>query len=102
MMTTRHAYVTALFVSSVLTVACSSQHKPGFTADVKPILDKHCAECHMPDGEGAKQSGFQIDSYASIMKGTKFGPVIVPGDDLNKPANAISHRKGAKNAKFFR
>ena len=79
MMTTRHAYVTALFVSSVLTVACSSQHKPGFTADVKPILDKHCAECHMPDGEGAKQSGFQIDSYASIMKGTKFVPVIVPG-----------------------
>ena len=33
----------------------------------------------MPDMEGAQKSGFQIDSYASIMKGTKLGPVIVPG-----------------------
>ena len=75
----RHAYVPALFIGTMLTVACSGQHKPGYTADVRPILDKHCAECHMPDGEGAQKSGFQIDSYASILKGTKFGPVIVPG-----------------------
>jgi mono/diheme cytochrome c family protein len=78
-MTIRCASVPALFISSVLTLGCSGQHKPGYTADVRPILDKHCAECHMPDGEGAQKSGFQIDSYASIMKGTKFGPVIVPG-----------------------
>jgi hypothetical protein len=32
----------------------------------------------MPDMDGAKKSGFQVDSYASIMKGTKLGPVIVP------------------------
>ena len=80
MMTIRHACLPALFISSVLTIACSGQHKPGYTADVRPILDKHCAECHLPDAQGAQASGFQIDSYASIMKGTKFGPVIVPGD----------------------
>jgi hypothetical protein len=33
----------------------------------------------MPNRDGANKSGFQIDSYASIMKGTKFGPIIVPG-----------------------
>lgn len=79
MMNIRHAFVPVLFISSALCVACSGQHKPGYTADVRPILDQHCAECHMPDGDGAQKSGFQIDSYASILKGTKFGPVIVPG-----------------------
>lgn len=79
MMTIKQASLPLFLFSAVLSVACSSQHKPGYTADVRPILDKHCAECHMPDAEGAQKSGFQIDSYASIMKGTKFGPVIVPG-----------------------
>jgi hypothetical protein len=79
MMTIRHAYLPTILVSTLMTIACSGEHKPGYTADVRPILDKHCAECHMPDMEGAKKSGFQIDSYASLMKGTKLGPVIVPG-----------------------
>ncbi len=79
MMAIRHAYLPTILVSTLMTIACSGEHKPGYTADVRPILDKHCAECHMPDMEGATKSGFQVDSYASIMKGTKLGPVIVPG-----------------------
>ena len=79
MMTIRHAYLPTLLVSCLMAIACSGQHKPGYTADIRPILDKHCAACHMPDMEGAKQSGFQVDSYASLMKGTTLGPVIVPG-----------------------
>ena len=79
MMIIRHIYLPAILVSTLMTIACSGEHKPGYTADVRPILDKRCAECHMPDMEGAIKSGFQIDSYASIMKGTKLGPVIVPG-----------------------
>ena len=79
MMSIRHAYLPTILVSTLMAIACSGEHKPGYTADVRPILDKHCAECHMPDMEGAQKSGFQIDSYASIMKGTRLGPVIVPG-----------------------
>ena len=56
----------------------AGEHKPGYTADLRPILDKYCAECHMLDMEGVKKSGFQSDSYTSIMKGTKLRPVIVP------------------------
>ena len=76
-MTIRHAYLPTILISTLMTIACSTEHKPGYTADVRPILDKYCAECHMPDMEGATKSGFQIDSYASIMKGTRLGPVIV-------------------------
>ena len=78
-MTIRHAYLPTILISTLMTIACSTEPKPGYTTDVRPILDKYCAECHMPDKVGAKKSGFQIDSYASIMKGTKLGPVIVPG-----------------------
>jgi hypothetical protein len=78
-MTIRHVSLPIILVSALMTLACSMEKKPSYTADVKPILDKYCAECHMPNKEGAIKSGFQIDSYASIMKGTKFGPVIVPG-----------------------
>ncbi|MCG8429050.1 MAG: hypothetical protein MI754_16965 [Chromatiales bacterium] len=46
-------------------------------------MDKHCAECHMTGGEGANASGFIVESYETLMKGTKYGPVIVAGDPLS-------------------
>lgn len=54
-----------------------------FKEDVLPILQVHCASCHSPGGEGATASGLVLTSYASVMKGTKYGPMIVPGDPEN-------------------
>jgi hypothetical protein len=75
--------------SSILTLAavalvagCESEPakpKINYTANVSPILDYYCKDCHVPGQEGAKQSGFLMDSYESVMKGTKLGPVIVAG-----------------------
>jgi len=53
--------------------------KVTYADDVGPILQKHCAECHVAGQQGAEASGFLIDSYESVMKGTGFGPVINPG-----------------------
>jgi uncharacterized membrane protein len=50
-----------------------------YTADVEPIIQQRCLECHAPGQEGAKASGYVMDSYEGVMKGTKYGPVIVPG-----------------------
>ncbi|MGD2138482.1 MAG: hypothetical protein PVF08_09510 [Gammaproteobacteria bacterium] len=47
--------------------------------DVAPILHAHCAECHVAGQQGAKATGFLVDSYASVMNGSLFGPVIDPG-----------------------
>jgi len=63
--------------------ACAAQFKPpevSFKEDVFPILQFHCSSCHRPDGEGYQKSGFDVSSYDTVMKGTKFGPMIVPGD----------------------
>jgi mono/diheme cytochrome c family protein len=70
-----------LFIPLVAVVAsgCNREPPTDFNTNVKPIMDKYCAECHMPGSEGAAASGFLVDSYADVMKGTNFGPVVVPG-----------------------
>ena len=56
--------------------------KAGFADAVAPILREHCAGCHAAGGQGAEASGLRLDSYATIMAGTRFGPVIVPGSAM--------------------
>ena len=51
-----------------------------YAGDIKPLLEKNCFECHLPGGAGHAASGLSMDSYESLMKGTRFGPVIVPKD----------------------
>jgi len=49
-----------------------------YVADVEPIVKQNCMECHVAGQEGAEKSGYLMDSYEAVMKGTRFGPVIVP------------------------
>lgn len=71
-------------ISSALLVGCSMGPAPvSYKSEVKPLIDKYCLECHVPGGEGTTASGFAADSYEAVMKGTKYGPVIVAGDALS-------------------
>ncbi|MGB5304843.1 MAG: c-type cytochrome domain-containing protein [Gammaproteobacteria bacterium] len=67
------------FVAVLAGSGCSREKPAGFVADVQPILNKYCIECHAPGTEGAMESGFLVGSYEVVMKGTKYGPVVVPG-----------------------
>lgn len=71
--------------TATLLAACGQkQTKPlTYTADIKPILDQHCVECHKAGGKGTEKSGLLLDSYAATMKGTNFGPVVIPGQSIN-------------------
>lgn len=64
--------------AAVLLSACGSK-VVSFSKDVHPILEHNCAMCHSPGGIGYKISGFNVTSYATIMQGTKFGPMVTPG-----------------------
>jgi hypothetical protein len=66
----------------VLLSACASEETVSFSQDVRPILDQHCIACHQAGGAGEQASGFSMVSYEDLMKGTQFGPMIVPGDSL--------------------
>ena len=56
--------------------------KVSYTSDVAPILEEHCIRCHLPGARGAVASGLLMDSYESIMAGSRFGPVINPGSAM--------------------
>lgn len=80
----RIASSAALGLPLVLLLAgCNKNPTVSYANDVDPIIKKHCVECHLNGGKGFLASGFLVESYASLMKGTKFGPVIVPGDPLS-------------------
>lgn len=51
-----------------------------YKKDIRPIIDDYCLNCHKPGGKGYKKSGLDMRTYKSLMKGTKFGAVIKPGD----------------------
>jgi hypothetical protein len=56
--------------------------KVTYANDVEPIIRNHCAECHTSGKMGAVESGLLTDSYQSLMKGSRLGPVIKPGSAL--------------------
>jgi mono/diheme cytochrome c family protein len=60
--------------------AQTSQSKMSFKDDVMPILVGRCISCHQPNAQGTQTSGLDLTNYASIMKGGKFGPMVIPGD----------------------
>ena len=61
---------------------CQREQVVSYQKDVVPILDKHCKSCHMPGQAGYVVSGFELGTYETLMKGTQFGPVVLPGDPL--------------------
>ena len=50
--------------------------------DVFPILHDYCLGCHQPGGTGYEKSGLDMSTFQSLMKGSKFGSVIKPGDSF--------------------
>jgi len=83
--------VTAGVLTAFVVAGCSSE--VSFQKDIKPILDSSCVSCHDGSGEGVTKSAFSARDYDSVMKGTKFGPVIVAGDSASSTLyRLISHQ----------
>lgn len=72
----------ALCAATLFLAACG-QKEISYKADVEPILKQYCVECHSQGGEGYVKSGLLMTSHDSLMKGTKFGSIIKPGDGLS-------------------
>jgi len=79
----------------ILMTGCSKQIS--YNKDIKPILSSSCLMCHSGSGEGYVKSGFSVENYNTIMKGTKLGPVIVPGNSLSSTLfRLVSHNTDPK------
>lgn len=80
----RHILTSGAAVLAGLLVAgtsgCGSEAAVSYSRDVQPILKANCLACHQQGGAGLEASGFSMESYADLMKGTKFGPMVIAGD----------------------
>ncbi|MGI9249275.1 MAG: c-type cytochrome domain-containing protein [Woeseiaceae bacterium] len=72
----------ALFALSTQFSGCG-RNEVSFSADIQPILTAACVECHTTTGEGVAASGFAVNDYDSVMKGTELGPVVVAGSSMS-------------------
>jgi mono/diheme cytochrome c family protein len=65
---------------ALLVSGCMGEPTVSYSRDVKPILQKNCLTCHQEGGAGLEASGFSMATYDDLMRGTKYGPMILPGD----------------------
>ncbi len=79
--------------AAVVAVASGGQAQAGgpvsFNDDVGPILQLRCVKCHMPGEEGYENSGLDLTNYDGLMKGTKHGPVVIPGNAYMSNLNVL-------------
>ena len=75
-------YVLALGMCSVPAIAAETSDDISFKSDVQPIIHDYCENCHQPGGKGYEVSGLDMRTYKSLMKGTKFGSVVNPGNSF--------------------
>ncbi len=69
----------------------SPQSLEFFEAKVRPLLVRHCYECHTDQAEG----DLRLDSRGAMLRGGEGGPVIVPGDpDKSLLIQAVKHTPG--------
>ncbi len=73
----------ALLLASCALLGACGQKQLSFKADVQPILKQYCLECHGAGGQGTVVSGLDLTTYETLMKGTRYGSIVKPGDSLS-------------------
>lgn len=77
-------------LTSLVVVGCATGPQVSYQRDVRPIFVDKCIDCHSPPyGEGYAKTGLDLRSYESLMKGSVYGPVIVPGNSKKSPLNML-------------
>jgi hypothetical protein len=80
MQTSIHRILIAVLLA---TIAAGCEKPVSYKRDIRPILIANCLQCHDGKGEGSTASGLSLQTYDSLMKGTKFGPVVEPGSAVS-------------------
>jgi len=60
-----------------------------YETDMKALFDASCVKCHSGDRPKAR---LHMDTLAGVLKGTKEGPIVTPGDSANSfITKAVAH-----------
>jgi mono/diheme cytochrome c family protein len=82
-MTKNTAWMTLAALAALTQLAGCSDKPLTYQTNIKPIFEANCVACHVPGGAGYEKSGLRMDSHEALLKGTRFGPVIVPGSSVS-------------------
>src|SRR5947209_5599210 len=83
-----------LVCSFIFADAVCADSQIDYLRDVKPILAKHCYECH---GAQKQRSGLRLDTAAAIRRGGDSGPGLIPGKSAeSKLIKAVTGADGTK------
>ena len=96
----RSALFAVTLLGGSLTVGPAWAEHASFKDEVFPIIQKYCVECHQPGGEGYQKSGLDMTSYEGIMKGTRHGPIVVPGDAFSSNLNVLIEGRASPELKM--
>lgn len=61
----------------------STQTGVTYATNIKPIFQTDCIKCHNSAGPKKPKAGLALDSLAGVLKGSRHGKVIVPGDSAH-------------------
>lgn len=81
-------------LTTILVLGTGCTRELSYQKDVFPILSENCLSCHKPGGEGYTKSGLNMETYDGLMKGTKFGPIIVAGSSISSTLVLLVERQG--------
>ncbi len=71
-----------LFGSTAWAGEVTAARQVSYQLDVYPIIQSHCLKCHKTGGAGFEASGLDLRSYDNLMKGTRHGAIVVPGNPV--------------------
>ncbi len=84
-------------ISLFLFSGCATQRVVSFQNDIDPILTDKCLQCHVPpNGAGYVQTGLNMESYDTLMKGSMFGTVIIAGDSKRSVINKLAEGRAGE------
>jgi len=87
-MNLRPCYLCILF--SLGLIGCATEPAVSYQLDIDPILQEKCSQCHIPpNGTGYRMTGLSMESYKTLMQGTVYGAVIIPGDSRRSILNKL-------------
>ena len=93
---TLRTYPCAIFFLLLIS-GCATQRPVSFQYDIDPILNDKCLQCHKPpNGVGYVRTGMDMQSYDTLMKGTIFGTVIIPGDSKRSVLNKLTEGRAGE------
>src|SRR3954453_18595554 len=77
------------------TALCAASNPDVFNQRVLPVLQKHCATCHMVSNPAG---GLSVSTFDALLTGGKHGPAIAPGDA--KQSLVLQYLRGEKTPRM--